>query len=63
MTSLLATLWQDRRGQDFTEYALMAGLLTTVAVAIVPDMFSIVQHVGAVLLSVTQSAAEVATLK
>ena len=41
----------------------MAGLLTTVAVAIVPDMFSIVEHVGAVLLSVTQSAAEVATLK
>ena len=63
MTSLLANLVQDRRGQDLTEYALMAGLLASVCVGISPGMLSIAGHVNEVLLSVTQAAAEIATLK
>jgi len=45
------------------EYALMGGMLASVAVAIVPDMFSIVEHINTVLLAVLQSAVDVATLK
>jgi Flp pilus assembly pilin Flp len=56
-------LWRNRQGQDLTEYALVGGLMATVAVAIMPDMFSIVGHVNDLLLAVTQAAAEVATLK
>jgi Flp pilus assembly pilin Flp len=63
MTFFLAKLWQDRRGQDFTEYALIGGLVTAVAVGISPQMLSISQHIHDVLLGVTQSAAQVATLK
>jgi Flp pilus assembly pilin Flp len=60
MTTLLANLWADRRGQDITEYALMGGMVASIAVAIVPELFAIVQHVGEVLLSVTQACAQYA---
>ena len=60
MTSLLANLWRDRRGQDLTEYALMGGLVASIAAATVPELFSIVQHVGEVLLSVTEACAQFA---
>jgi Flp pilus assembly pilin Flp len=63
MTFVLINLWRDQRGQDFMEYALIAGLLTAVCVGIAPGMFSIATHVNEVLLAVTQAAAEVATLK
>ena len=63
MASLLASIWRDRRGQDMTEYALMGGLLASVAVAIMPDMFAIVGHIDTTLLTALQSAANVATLK
>jgi Flp pilus assembly pilin Flp len=53
-------LWRNRQGQDMTEYALMGGLMATVAVAIMPDMFSIVGHVSELLLSVLESAVGVA---
>jgi Flp pilus assembly pilin Flp len=53
-------LWRNRQGQDLTEYALMGGLMATVAVAITPDMFSIVGHVSELLLSVLESAVGVA---
>ena len=43
-----------------TEYALLAGMVTSIAVAIVPELFSIVGHVGEVLLSVTQACAQFA---
>ena len=55
-----AKLWKDQRGQDMTEYALLAGMVTSIAVAIVPELFSIVQHVGEVLLSVTEACAQFA---
>jgi Flp pilus assembly pilin Flp len=60
MEILLNNLWRDRRGQDLTEYALVGGLAATVAVAIMPDMFSIIGHVSELLYSVLQSAVEVA---
>jgi Flp pilus assembly pilin Flp len=63
MTSFLSQLWRNQRGQDFTEYALIGGLLTAVTVGISPEMLSVSQHIHDVLLAVTQSAAEVATLK
>jgi len=53
-------LWKDQRGQDMTEYALIGGMVASIAVAIVPELFSIVEHVGAVLLSVTQACAQFA---
>jgi Flp pilus assembly pilin Flp len=53
-------LWRNRQGQDLTEYALVGGLMATVAVAIMPDMFSIVGHVNDLLLSVLESAVGVA---
>ena len=57
---MILKLWQDQRGQDMTEYALIGGIVTSIAVAIVPEMFSIVEHVGQVLLSVTQACAQFA---
>ena len=33
-------IWSDRRGQDMIEYALIAGLVTVLAVAIVPGVSS-----------------------
>ena len=62
MASLLTRLWQDRRGQDITEYALIGGLVATLAVAIIPDMFSIVTHIEETLITVLQSAVDAATL-
>ena len=63
MANFVANLWRNQRGQDMAEYALMGGMLASVAVAIVPDMFSIVEHINTVLLAVLQSAVDVATLK
>lgn len=63
MASLLTRLWQDRRGQDVTEYALIGGLVATLAVAIIPDMFAIVTHIEETLITVLDSAVDAATLK
>ena len=60
MTSLLANLWCDRRGQDITEYALIGGLVASIAAAIVPELISLIVHVDGVLGSVTQAAAKFA---
>jgi Flp pilus assembly pilin Flp len=63
MASVLVTLWRNRRGQEVTEYALIGGLVACVAVAILPDMFAIVEHVGSVVGAVVRAAAGVATLE
>ena len=57
---MILKLWRDQRGQDMTEYALIGGMVASIAVAIVPEMFAIVEHVGEVLLSVTQACAQFA---
>ena len=56
-------LLSDRRGQDMTEYALIGGLVASIAVGIVPEMLTVAGHINSVLLSVVRSAAEMATLK
>ncbi len=33
-------IWKDRRGQDLIEYALLAGLISTLAVAMMPGIAS-----------------------
>lgn len=33
-------LWNDRQGQDMVEYALIAGLVSTVAMALFPAIVS-----------------------
>lgn len=38
-------IWSDRRGQDMIEYALIAALVTVLAVAIVPGVSSSVNVV------------------
>ena len=63
MATLLVNIWRDRRGQDFTEYALISGLLSCVAVGIVPEMLSITGHINSLLLSAVQAAADITTLK
>jgi Flp pilus assembly pilin Flp len=63
MASFLAKLWWDRRGQEVTEYAMIGGLVACVAVAILPDMFAIVEHVGEVVGAVLKTVVEIATLK
>jgi hypothetical protein len=63
MESLPATPQQDQQGDDLTECALIGGLLASVAVAILPEMFSIVAHVETMLFALAQSAMHAATLK
>jgi Flp pilus assembly pilin Flp len=63
MTFLVANLWRDQRGQDFTEYALISGLLSCVAVGIVPEMLSVAGHINSLLHSAVQAAADITTLK
>jgi Flp pilus assembly pilin Flp len=56
MTNLLKNIWKDTRGQDMTEYALIAGLLTSVTCALVPEVTSVASHIIVVL----QAAADAA---
>jgi Flp pilus assembly pilin Flp len=57
----LNRLREDRQGEGTTEYALLAGLVAAVAVAIMPDMFSIIAHINQMLLTVLESALGIAT--
>jgi Flp pilus assembly pilin Flp len=63
----LQKLWRgilrDKRGQDMTEYALIAGLLSTVTLAIVPEMLVVTGHLGDILKGVAQTIVELAELK
>ena len=45
MKHLLRMLWQDERGQDLTEYALLLVLMALAAVAFVPDLAQAVNDV------------------
>lgn len=38
VVSLWIRYWQDRRGQDLIEYALMAGFVAVAAGAVVPNV-------------------------
>lgn len=63
MANFMATLVRNQQGQDMTEYALIGGLMASIAVGIVPEMLAASRHINEVLLSVTQAAADLATLK
>jgi Flp pilus assembly pilin Flp len=61
MAILLSRIWinklrQDQKGQDVTEYALLAGLMASATIAVLPEIISIAQHV----VSLVQAAAEIA---
>ena len=45
MKHLLRMLWQDERGQDLTEYALLLVLMALAAVAFVPNLAQAVNDV------------------
>jgi Flp pilus assembly pilin Flp len=63
MTNLLTKIWQDQRGQDMTEYALIGGLMATMVIAVVPEMMSIALHIVGVLQSVADVAMHAAGLE
>ena len=49
MANTLTKLWltnlmKDERGQDMTEYALIAGMMASMVIAVVPNMISIIPH-------------------
>lgn len=63
MQTILTSIWQDRRGQDMTEYALIGGLMASMTCAIVPEMISIHNHISEVLHGVTQAVLTMAGLE
>jgi Flp pilus assembly pilin Flp len=63
MAIFVANLWRNRRGQDLTEYALIAGLVASTAVATVPGMLSISAHLVQVLQTAAQVAMHAASLE
>ena len=62
MTNLLSKIWKDQKGQDMTEYALIAGVMASMVIAVVPQMMSIALHIVAVLNDVAQIAMHASTL-
>ena len=67
MANLLSKLWlneirQDQKGQDMTEYALLAGLIASTVIAVVPPMVSIAMHIVELLQKVAQIAMTAAGL-
>jgi len=63
MTNLLRNIWKDTRGQDMTEYALIAGLLTSVTCALVPEVTSVASHILVVLQAAADAAMHAAGLE
>ena len=63
MTNLLRNIWKDTRGQDMTEYALLAGLLASVTCALVPEVTSVAGHITVVLQAAADTAMHVAGLE
>jgi Flp pilus assembly pilin Flp len=63
MTNLLRNIWQDQRGQDMTEYALIAGLLASVTCALVPEVTSVTSHIVVVLQAAADAAMHAAGLE
>jgi len=59
----LNKLRQDRRGQDATEYALIAGMTASMVVAVVPPMMSIALHLVELLQQVAQVVLRAASVE
>ena len=45
----LNEIWQDQKGQDMTEYALLSGLIASTVIAVVPPIVSTAMHIVEVL--------------
>jgi Flp pilus assembly pilin Flp len=63
MKTILVNIWQDRRGQDMTEYALIGGLMASMTCAMVPELVSISEHISGVLHGVTQAVITMAGIE
>jgi hypothetical protein len=59
----LNKIWQNQRGQDTTEYALIAGMVASTIISVVPPMVSIALHIVGVLQQVAQVAMHAAGLE
>jgi pilus assembly protein Flp/PilA len=57
MKTFCKNLWQDTQGQDLVEYALMVGLVSVAAVAVVPQMALAFNSIFSKVTSVLASAA------
>ena len=53
----LMRLWQERKGQDLIEYALMAGFVAVAAGAIMPGVSSSISTIFSQVASVMAAAA------
>ena len=49
-------MWQDQRGQDLIEYALMAGFVAVAAGAIMPSVATSISQIFSQVASVLSSA-------
>ncbi len=58
----LNQIWQDQKGQDMTEYALIGGVMASMVIAVVPEMMSIALHIVKLLNDVAQVAMHAASL-
>jgi pilus assembly protein Flp/PilA len=54
---LVLKLWQDKRGQDLIEYALMAGFVAVAAGAIMPGVSGSISTIFGKVASVMSGAA------
>ncbi len=68
MATILSSLginkiWQDQRGQDLTEFALLGGLVAAIIIAISPELVSLSQNLVALVAKVTQTALSAAGLE
>jgi pilus assembly protein Flp/PilA len=56
MTRILNAIWNDDRGQDLIEYALMAGFVAVAAGAIMPGVSTSISTIFSKLASVMSAA-------
>jgi pilus assembly protein Flp/PilA len=56
MTHILSAIWNDDRGQDLIEYALMAGFVAVAAGAIMPGVSTSISTIFSKLASVMSAA-------
>ena len=56
MKQLVLNIWNDNRGQDLIEYALMAGFVAVAAGAIMPEVSQNVSQIFSKVSSVMRNA-------
>ena len=53
---LTTQVWKDTRGQDMTEYALVAAFVVTIAAAMVPGITTSISGIFSIVTSVMTTA-------